>query len=141
MIPGADRRVSAGSGRWIARLLLVLFALRAAIPAGYMPDADALRDGRFEVVVCTPTGLKTILVSFDEGGGAPSDNGSQDAQTADECPFQTVVAKALIAPEAIGAALPRRARPPVHADGADHAGPSTVPGPPLGPRAPPHAVS
>jgi hypothetical protein len=38
---------------WLAALL---FALRAFLPTGFMPDADALRAGRFQIIFCSAAG-------------------------------------------------------------------------------------
>ena len=38
---------------WLALLALTL---RALVPAGYMPDARALHDGRLEVTFCSAAG-------------------------------------------------------------------------------------
>ncbi len=49
--------------RWIAAILLVSFALRAIIPAGYMPDFGALSQGEFKTVICH--GGSTTVVTID----------------------------------------------------------------------------
>lgn len=49
--------------KWIAAILLVSFALRAIIPAGYMPDFGALSSGEFKTVICH--GSNTTLASTD----------------------------------------------------------------------------
>ena len=127
-----------GCGVWrmAARALLILFALRAAILVGFMPDFEALRDGRVEIVVCTPEGLKTIAV--DRESGRPAQDGDRaDHSTLNDCPFQTVIAKAFAIPAVIGLPsvgigrsedIPRRASPVLL---------PPAQGPPLGPRAPP----
>ncbi|HTK00890.1 MAG TPA: hypothetical protein VL522_14765 [Bordetella sp.] len=38
---------------WLAALL---FALRAFLPTGFMPDPDALRAGRFQIIICSAAG-------------------------------------------------------------------------------------
>lgn len=37
---------------WIAAILVVSFAVRAIIPAGYMPDFAALSHGVYKTVIC-----------------------------------------------------------------------------------------
>lgn len=49
--------------RWIAAILLVSFAFRAIIPAGYMPDFGALSEGEFKTVICH--GGSTTVVTID----------------------------------------------------------------------------
>lgn len=38
---------------WALWLLALLLALRSLIPAGYMPDLGALRDGRLAITICS----------------------------------------------------------------------------------------
>jgi hypothetical protein len=45
---------------WVLRLLLVVFALRALVPPGYMPELSALSKGVLKVVICTASGTKTV---------------------------------------------------------------------------------
>lgn len=132
-IIGRDR-----SRRGLARLALVLFALRALLPVGFMPDIGLLKQGGFQIVLCTAQGPTAITVDAD---GAPIDrDGGQDpadAAFAKDCPFGTAFAKAFDVPAAIATAVlsvPTASatatsrvfhlRPPSH-------------GPPLGSRAPP----
>lgn len=51
-------------GEWVLRLLLVVFALRALVPPGYMPELSGLSKGVLKVVICTASGTKTL----DAGG-------------------------------------------------------------------------
>jgi hypothetical protein len=44
------------------RLVLLLLALRIFVPVGFMPSIGALRDGRFEMVICSGAGMQTIVV-------------------------------------------------------------------------------
>ena len=121
----------------VARLALLLFVLRALVPVGFMPDLAGLADGRIEIVLCTPEGLKAV--SFDKDGRPLPHDDSQkhDAVTGGDCPFGLAVGTALLAPDTAEAfvvafataVLARhpddfRLGPPAH-------------GPPLGPRAPP----
>ncbi len=134
----ADSTGWLGAGGWLTHLLLVLFALRAVIPVGYMPDPAALQDGRFEIVVCTPAGLKTITVTPDRSGPGGAEKAPTDELSAPECPFQTVIAKALIVPDQIGA--PLRWSPAALPGGGTTSTSllrSSLTGPPLGLRAPP----
>lgn len=121
----------------IAWTLLALMMLRAAIPVGFMPDLDALREGRIEIVVCTPGGLKTITVPDDAAGPAGSEGGSSNGATAHECPFDAVVSQAALLAEPVSdiGRPAELAGPPLILG----AGAPTVRsfGPPLGSRAPP----
>ncbi|MCR9074203.1 MAG: hypothetical protein NXI18_21250 [Alphaproteobacteria bacterium] len=127
----------AAARRVIAWTLLVLVMLRAAIPVGFMPDLDALRDGWIEIVICTPGGLKTIAVSDAKGGPAGSEDGSSTGPSAHECPFDAVVSQAALLADPvldIGYAVALAAKPVT----AGTAAPTLQSfGPPLGSRAPP----
>ncbi len=109
------------------------------MPVGFMPDFGALRDGHFEVVICTGATTKTIIV--DESGQPVSSE--QEAPTkhagAYKCAFSVTAFKALeaatvvlpallvsharerivipvqqtVRPEAVGSVLGSRG-PPVH---------------------------
>lgn len=43
-------------------VLLGVFALRALIPVGYMPDFGSLAEGTLKIVICTGVGSKTIVL-------------------------------------------------------------------------------
>jgi hypothetical protein len=117
---------------WIIRVVLFAFALRAFIPAGYMPDFDAVGNGMFKVVICSAYGAKTIAVDTN-GNKVPGPSHSTHDQP---CAFGGVTVAAiptlamavLEAPEFIGEAVHPRTTivlPPARA------------GPPLGSRGPP----
>jgi hypothetical protein len=108
--------------RCLVRITLALFALRALVPAGYMPDLGALDAGHLEIVLCSAH------------GDAPS---PPQHMPRDDCPFGMVLVKGFVAPVLPVLLLPAAAidvafldnkpaglRPPSH-------------GPPLGSRAPP----
>lgn len=127
------RALRANGVLWLALLAL---ALRALVPAGYMPDARALHDGRLEVTFCSAAGdLSTLSVALspDSGGKA----GHDAADTGAQCPFG-LLAHVAPAPAPMPApmllpAAPRTLPAPVHR--ALPAQPAQ--GPPLGSRAPP----
>ena len=129
----ARRALRANGVLWLALLAL---ALRALVPAGYMPDARALHDGRLEVTFCSAAGdLSTLSVALspDSGGKARHDA----ADTGAQCPFG-LLAHVAPAPAPMPApmllpAAPRTLPAPVHR--ALPAQPAQ--GPPLGSRAPP----
>ncbi len=118
----------------LACLALLTLAIRALMPAGYMPSASAARHGKLELAICSPSGAHAsawVDVEFPpEHGGAP------------ECPFWILLAPAGLPPTPLAAlpALPAILPLPVLA--AFTAGPSLpARGPPLGSRAPPRAVA
>jgi hypothetical protein len=73
---------------WVARLLVVCFALRALIPAGFMPDFAAAADGKFRVVICSAQGIKTVTLSLDGKVDHTPGKGHE------VCPFASVPAAA-----------------------------------------------
>ena len=121
--------------RITAYAALLLFALRAAVPVGYMPDLGALRDGQVQIVICTGTGTQALLV--DQSGHPVEDGGAEDHAGASDCAFAISSASALALPSAVPSlSLPMASgRTPRTSE----AGISFPPaqGPPLGPRAPP----
>jgi hypothetical protein len=64
-------------------LFVAVAALRALVPAGFMPDFTASSDGALKIVLCTPAGLKVV-----DGGpdGAPA-GPHQAPATAGNCAF------------------------------------------------------
>ena len=54
----AARAARATALLWLA---LMALALRALVPAGYMPDVGALHDGRLEVTFCSAAGAPPAL--------------------------------------------------------------------------------
>jgi hypothetical protein len=122
-----------------ARTLLCVLALvtlfRALVPAGYMPDAAALRQGRLEISFCSAAGgSSSVLQALVE---TPRDEHAPDA--AQECPFWMVAHQAFDLPPMAGAAVlpatPAVSRPMAVLQRA--LPPLPPAGPPLGPRAPP----
>jgi hypothetical protein len=61
-----------GGGAWSAAIWLsvALFALRALLPTGFMPDPGALRAGHFQIVYCPAFGPVPPGIGMD-GGMAP----------------------------------------------------------------------
>ena len=119
--------------RLVAGVTLSFFLLRALIPAGFMPDADALADGRLELVICTSMGEKTVHAA---DPGAP-DGGDPETWAGADCPYHLSLSHAFFAPAAdpIPAEFAVRA-----AHGLAAAAIALLPpalGPPLGQRAPP----
>ena len=81
---------------WVA---LFLFALHGILPAGYMLDTDSLRDGRYEVVICTGAGLQTVVLDKSGNRIAPDGPATPGGDGTLKCPFATVAGKALAVPE------------------------------------------
>ncbi|MPY75766.1 MAG: DUF2946 domain-containing protein [Alphaproteobacteria bacterium] len=124
--------------RFAAQLTLALFALRALVPVGYMPDFGTNRataaDGQVRIVICTGFGSKSILV--DEAGNPAADQDDSQPGHGD-CPFGTASGAAFLTPEPamapVHAGLAKGFVPPAGAQ----ALPPPAQGPPLGQRAPP----
>ncbi|MBO9356254.1 DUF2946 domain-containing protein [Bordetella petrii] len=119
-------------------LLALATLFRALVPVGYMPDAAALRQGRFEISFCSaaggaPTVLQALIDVPRRGDHSP------DA-TAQECPFWMVAHQALdLPPVAVAAALPAMPGLAAPLPVVSRSLPPLPPaGPPLGPRAPPN---
>jgi hypothetical protein len=49
----------------LLRFLILALLLRASIPAGYMPDMQALQDGMLRMVICTASGPQELLMDAD----------------------------------------------------------------------------
>ncbi|WP_459615437.1 hypothetical protein [Bordetella sp. 2513F-2] len=54
--PAVPARSFRAGARLLLCLLLLALGLRALIPLGYMPDAQALREGRLQISFCTAAG-------------------------------------------------------------------------------------
>jgi len=117
-------------------MLTLALLLRAAIPTGFMPNAEAFKQGKIEITFCTAGGgVTTTVVDIDRHAPAsPSPDHSSAA-----CAFSASSPVALdlpllaVQPVALHAATHPR---PTH----DRAGLPPLPalGPPLGARAPPY---
>jgi hypothetical protein len=124
---------------WLA---ICVLSLRAFVPTGFMPSVEALRDGRFEMTICSGAGgMRTVLV--DANGDlvkAPHGSEGQDdpSMHLEQCPFGalgSLMAMPSVAPMVIGAAMIVRSLLLARRDTALPALPAQ--GPPLGSRAPP----
>lgn len=129
-------------------LLLLLLAARAFVPVGYMPDVQALKQGRLELGFCAAgggvfpgmPGLADPHITHADAahGHHGHHDSSQHVGAGQECPFGLSAHQALLVPPAVTLApallgwwvqaprLTDSPRPPMPAAG-----------PPLGQRAPP----
>ena len=126
------RAMRADGVLWLALLAL---ALRALVPAGYMPDPRALLDGRLEVTFCSAAGnLSAISLALPTEGGK---GGHDTANTGAQCPFGLLAhVTPATAPPMVPLLLSAAGHPsPPPAHRALPAQPAH--GPPLGSRAPP----
>lgn len=115
-------------------VMVAALALRALVPAGFMPDAGALRDGRIQLAFCTAGG-DALSVPLDV---STSGKTRHDQAAPADCPFGMLAAQAAIVPPAMLSAIPvvgAATRVRHHAGGA--LPPLPAHGPPLGSRAPP----
>ncbi|MCF3631125.1 hypothetical protein RJ527_11010 [Thalassospiraceae bacterium LMO-SO8] len=64
-----------------------------------MLDTDSLRDGRYEVVICTGAGLQTVVLDKSGNRIAPDGPAIPGGDGTLKCPFATVAGKALAVPE------------------------------------------
>ena len=117
-----------------AQLTLALFALRALLPVGYMPDVGAAADGQVRIVLCTGFGSKTVLV---DAAGKPVEDADTDTPGHDDCPFGTATASAFLPPTPAVAPVRTVSAQDFLAPGESRAMPPPAQGPPVGPRAPP----
>jgi hypothetical protein len=135
MSDGAKPGERGAARRIIARLILLLFVGQALVPAGFMPDPDALRAGRIDLVICTAAGLAGP--GADAATHAPPSSGNTGKSDRKDCPYHTVASKVLVlSGEAPLPVFYDLRSEPLPADGAAHML-AAAQGPPLGSRAPP----
>ena len=118
-----------------ARLTLALFALRALVPVGYMPDLAAARDGQVRIVICTGYGSKSVVV--DESGTPVEGQDEAKHGAAGDCPFGAAPAVALAVPDPAAVLALPDLRQAFHTPNDASALLPPAQGPPLGQRAPP----
>lgn len=76
---------------YINAILLVVLALRALLPAGYMVQAASASEGTLDIVICTSAGLKLMTVDADGTAPAPKPQHVDSGL----CPFASGGAAAL----------------------------------------------
>jgi hypothetical protein len=126
--------------RAIGLVTVALFALRALIPAGIMPDLDKLSEGTLELVICTGQGLETVTVDAASYGVPSSDHSTDQGSQFSDCAFGITVAKAFAAPalnDFVAAPLTAETTPWPVRDERTATASTTLP---LGSRAPPHPL-
>lgn len=101
---------------WLAvHLLVVMVALRALIPAGFMPDFGAAQGGSFQLVFCTAAGLHAVTV---DARGEPTDPSPVPAARHEHCAFAAAPLGLAESPSAL-AVVPGEAVVLVHTPTAD----------------------
>lgn len=129
------RKMRAMRGEAVLWLALVALALRALVPAGYMPDTRALHDGRLAVTFCSAAGdlsVRRLALSFD---GSKTDHDT--AGTGAQCPFALLAHVAPVPAPALTTLLLTAAAHPPHVSVYRALPVQPAQGPPLGSRAPP----
>lgn len=84
---------------FILMVMVAAFALKAIIPAGFMPET---KNGFMELVICSGMGEKTVLVPMDDA--APSEH-QDDKSSKDICSYQVLSSGQILVPVAL-ATLP-----------------------------------
>jgi hypothetical protein len=79
--------------RWLSLILLVVFAARSFVPAGFMLEASSTGDGTMTMVICTGEGTQMISVDAD---GKPIPPKPAHADTS-ICPYSASGTAALAA--------------------------------------------
>ena len=83
--PYHRQQQKASPRRLLVKLLVLCFFLRALVPAGFMPDLSAARDGVITITICTAYGISTI--SLDENGDPIDPEETPEQQSGDLCRF------------------------------------------------------
>ncbi len=134
LVPFTRRtRRSPSAYTFVPWLLAAAFMLRALLPVGYMPDADALKRGDLAIAFCTADGTLTTI-PFDSKLPAHAPDGEA---TYAHCPFGALKPLALIDPPALPASTTRIVLASALAAPEPESNRLEVAGPPLGSRAPP----
>lgn len=121
----------------LRRLLVVAFAFRAIIPAGFMPDLVALGQERIEIVICTGTGPQIIEV---DGNGQPVEPTSPGGVSV-ECLFATSLATAVLSPTVGEGEIARLEHGQLSFGSDETVLRVAIQGAPLGSRAPPYLLA
>lgn len=127
---------SAARARGVLWLALLALTLRALVPAGYMPDTQALHDGRLEVTFCSAAGdLSALTLALSPGDKERA--GHDAAESGPLCPFGLLAHLAPAPAPALSPLLLAIGRHALPAPARDTLPAQTAAGPPLGSRAPP----
>jgi len=140
----ARRRVTKPLGwQFVICLALLASLARAAIPVGYMPDAEAAKAGTFALVLCHSYGPLPALEAHhhDHEHGNHDDGAPDDTSTGLECPYAIIAGPAILPDVALHAAFAVYVTGLI-APAAYHPAPALpANGPPLGARAPPYHLA
>lgn len=69
------------SRSWLSQILLLVFALRALVPTGYMPQFSGNPNGTVSVVICSAAGARAMTMDL---GGEQTPQAVHDHQL---CPY------------------------------------------------------
>jgi len=86
------------SNPFIAALLCLVLLVRVVVPAGFMPDMDALQHGVFKITICSGYGHKEIMVDDHQKqvDGSGKETGHKTSKTITTlCPFAGITGAAL----------------------------------------------
>lgn len=121
--------------RFMLWLTVAAFVCRSLVPAGFMPDTNALRNGQLVLTFCTVGGGTSVLpLNLSDTSKNTTD---QDAANSISCPFGLLAAQAMIAPSVMLVILAAVLRHILPAPVFKALPPLAAHGPPLGSRAPP----
>lgn len=140
--PRLLRRTPRSVWQLLLCLTVLAFVLRALVPLGFMPAAQAMPDGKLVLSFCTAGGMQMSLPMSLSNESAAADAAAADAPAdavpGSDCPFGLLAAQAMppapvlellqgaVATRDVTVAFVYQALPPLPAQG-----------PPLGSRAPP----
>jgi hypothetical protein len=79
-------------------ILLVALALHGLLPTGFMLQASSTAAGVLEIVICTSTGAKSLVL---DGTGTPIDNSTNQHAELGLCPYASTGAVALAHAETV----------------------------------------
>lgn len=80
---------------FILLMMVAAFALKAVIPAGFMPEA---KGGFIEMVICSGMGEKTVLIPNSE---MPPSGHHDDTAAKESCAYQVLASGKILLPSAI----------------------------------------
>lgn len=123
-----------------AHVALAFMFLRALLPPGFMPDLQALRDGRIEITICSVDGARLVVLDRDSTPVKDKPAGHDEAGGL-HCPFGLAAAQTFVLPDLSQLSLPRMAEAAALDRPTRQGTRPQVRGPPLGSRAPPTDIA